>query len=72
MVASGTEDRPDAGETRRAALAFIRRYGAEAPAEALQRANELKAAGNEEGFRTWQAIYAEIVLHLGKGGTGAH
>ncbi len=43
-----------------AARNFVDRFGTDAPAEAKQRANELKEAGNAEGHNTWMLIYEQV------------
>ncbi len=43
-----------------AARNFVDRFGKDAPAEAKQRANELREAGNVEGHNTWMLIYERV------------
>ena len=43
-----------------AARNFVDRFGKDAPAEAKQRANELREAGNSEGHDTWMLIYEQV------------
>ncbi len=43
-----------------AARNFVDRFGNDAPAEAKQRANELREAGNAEGHDTWMLIYEQV------------
>ncbi len=43
-----------------AARNFVDRFGKDAPAEAKQRANELREAGNAEGHNTWMLIYEQV------------
>ena len=50
-----------------AARNFVDRFGKDAPAEAKQRADELREAGNSEGYDTWMLIY-EQVKRLVEGG----
>ena len=43
-----------------AARNFVDRFGKDAPAQAKQRANELREAGNAEGHNTWMLIYEQV------------
>jgi hypothetical protein len=43
-----------------AANILIKRYGADAPIEAAQRADELLASGDTEGCAVWKRILAAI------------
>jgi hypothetical protein len=47
---------------RKAADEFIARYGADAARQAARRAEELSAAGEQEGHRLWREIHMLITL----------
>lgn len=49
---------------------FADRFGADAPAEARKRAEELREAGNTHGHAAWMLIY-EAVKGLVEDGTDA-
>ena len=56
-------DRDD-DEIWRAARRFVERFGADAPRQAMLRARELRAAGDEEGFAMWELIRAKATFFL--------
>ena len=51
-------------EIWRAAKRFVERFGADAPRQALLRAQELRAAGDEEGCAMWELIRAKAAFFL--------
>ncbi len=54
----------DADKISKAAANFVRRYGSDAPRQALIRANELHTAGLTEDGSSWMQIHGEIVAIL--------
>ncbi|HJO74161.1 MAG TPA: hypothetical protein QGH84_02970 [Rhodospirillales bacterium] len=58
------------GNIPQAARNFVDRFGKDAPAEAMQRAYELREAGNEEGHTTWMQIYEQVKRLVEDGGGG--
>ncbi len=50
----------DADKISKAADNFVRRYGRDAPRQALIRANELRAAGRQEDYATWMQIHDRV------------
>ena len=53
-----------------AARNFVDRFGKDAPAEAKQRANELREAGYAEGHDTWMLIYEQVKRLVEDGAEG--
>ena len=53
-----------------AARNFVDRFGKDAPAEAKQRANELREAGYFEDHKTWMLIYEQVKRLVEDGSEG--
>ncbi len=54
-------------KTLTAARNFIERFGKNAPAEAVRRAQEMHIFGKAEGYATWMKILEQVKILLGDG-----
>ncbi len=59
-------------KTLTAARNFVERFGRDAPAEAVRRAQEMHIFGKAEGYATWMKILEKVKLLLDDGEETRH